>query len=320
MTTLDEPVTEALLRFFRRSSWRLPESSDPLLGPSLRELKNVNVEIRDELRAGSRQGRRAHSITTVIGILTLVTAVVGVIVTTQVREGVENLTLSPQQIVDQLRIGMDQDELAKLAGVPPVVDSVVRTQSEIAGGTVRRVLFTLPEKDIAIMALVDAFNDVRLLTVTALKADIQLTYPPDNSGTYALVDFHGDGSGRFTTGKTTLGELVDVCLDGYSGFGSGASWGYLAVGCDAYGYNNFDVNIVAINFHGPGISQRGLSRFDIAAQLEQRKLDSDVAALTFNTLAWSEGYFISGDDSSAHHLFQQFVRDFELGPWRGEPA
>lgn len=170
------------------------------------------------------------------------------------------------------------------------------------------------------MALVDAFNDVRLLAVTALNPGLRLTYPPDNSGTYALIDFHGAGRGRFTTGKTTLGELVDACLDGYSGFGAGASWGYLAIGCNAYGYNNFDVNIVAINFHGPGITQPGLSQFDIAEQLKQGKLDSDVAALTFNTLVWSEGYFISGGDSASDHLFQQFVRDFELGPMRGEPV
>ncbi|HEV2070250.1 MAG TPA: hypothetical protein VGR26_10685 [Acidimicrobiales bacterium] len=168
----------------------------------------------------------------------------------------------------------------------------------------------MPAKGIVVVALLDVFNNVRLFSVTALRDDLRLTYPPQDSGTY---------SGGFQTGRTTLGELADRCLDAHNGFGAGASWGYIAIACAGYGYTNFDVNIVAINFHGANVLQPAIDRLDIGDQLQTKRLDQEVRALTFNTFAWTEDNFLGGATPDAVDTFHQFVQEVEVGRWRGEP-
>ena len=264
------------------------------------------------------QLRRLGRQTTLLGIAALTVATVGVVVailtlreTQSIDEGVEALAeLTPQDVVDALRLGMDVDEVAALLESDPVVDEISSGLQDVVGETVRRVLFVPAEWPLFVTVLADGRGEVKVIAVTARTADVELTFPLRNTGDLASA---GDGGTRFRTNVTTLGDVHPRCQEASFPFGAGASWGYFAIGCDGYGFNNFDANAVAVNWAAEGYSP-GLARFDLAQQLGMPDLDDDVAAITFNTLIWAEA---SGAWSTGR--FTQVIPTFEFGPHRADP-
>lgn len=90
------------------------------LADFLEQPRDVNVDIHDELKHGGRRSHRLNVVIACITFATLIATIAGVIVTMQVREGVEDLgSMSAQEIVNRLRLGMGDEDLAALLGAPP---------------------------------------------------------------------------------------------------------------------------------------------------------------------------------------------------------
>lgn len=280
------------------------EKNDAVVS-SLVELRSVNEDIRDELRSGGRNQHRANVLMILIGLVTLVVTVVGVIVTRQVRDEVQGLAeLTPQEVIDELRVGMSIEDLTFFLEADPVVNEIIEDHVQLQEeSSLRRVLYRLPEKHIWVMAVADTFGNIRFFGITVDDQALDLRFPSTSSGDYA--DF-------FRTGETTLGEIVEACQTTIGGDGGGASHSYLALGCTGAGANGYAFNIVALNFYGPGASQHGLC-CSLVEQVTSGVLDDDVAGITFNSFAWGDYQFLPMDDFTGDVLGA-----LQIGPWLGE--
>lgn len=277
--------------------------------------KNEKALLRDIRDVLSKGRRGAAFIAWATLLLTFVTVVVGIwqlIVSSRIEENVDALSeLGAQEVVDRLQLEMTESDLRALLQVQPEIDESVDNSSSLdAGLQFRRQVYLLPTKYLTIMVLIDDRQLVRLIAVTSLDGSQRLRYPLGAPGGYA---------GMFQTNFTTLPELAGACLDGANGFGSGASWGYLALGCKPKGVNNSGTNIVAVNMRGPGAQQSGLvDGVDLTAFGSTGELPDSDASVTFNTFAWLDYNFLFGtlgQDSG----FEEFVEFFEMGPWRPDP-
>lgn len=92
---------------------------------------------------------------------------------------------------------------------------------------------------------------MRLASVTALEADVRVSFPSGVGGGFTswFVEHGGEyRSYPFETNKTSIRDLGGGT---WSSGGPGASWGYYAIGIGPSGVSNNWANIVAANFYGP---------------------------------------------------------------------
>lgn len=304
----------------RRSGTR---GVDGQVGDFLRRNLENSGQILTELQRGNRPTR--FWISTVIALLTLVASVGGIWATLRVRDEVQTLSRdNPQEVVDRLRLGQTENDIRQQLGREPIASEQITDAMFATTRTLRRVLFDVEELGLAIEVLFDPLLQARIISVTTLDSGVQVTYPGESGGTFSWVGFHrSDEIGpapdsddlRFKTNHTTLGELVEACNSVVGSGGIGASWGYLAVGCPAFGYNNFSPDIVSINLTGP-VSDWEAASEGVSGELRPEGLTPGLRQLTFNSFVLIDGSVLV--DGGMGETFEDLVAGFAFGPRRGE--